>query len=167
MAKLWGGRFTKETDQLVYSFNQSIGFDRRFFKQDVRGSRAHVKMLAKCGILTEEERDQILDGLQGIEQDVESGELVIDDTCEDIHSFVEAVLTERIGDAGKKLHTGRSRNDQVALDMRLYIRDEVDETAELLLELLETVFHIMKDNVRTCYARPPYGSVFRDVQERL
>ena len=105
-------------------------------------------MLAKCGILTEEERDQILDGLQGIEQDVESGELVIDDTCEDIHSFVEAVLTERIGDAGKKLHTGRSRNDQVALDMRLYIRDEVDETAELLLELLETVFHIMKDNVR-------------------
>ena len=135
MAKLWGGRFTKETDQLVYSFNQSIGFDRRFFKQDVRGSRAHVKMLAKCGILTEEERDQILDGLQGIEQDVESGELVIDDTCEDIHSFVEAVLTERIGDAGKKLHTGRSRNDQVALDMRLYIRDEVDETAELLLTL--------------------------------
>ena len=108
MAKLWGGRFTKETDQLVYSFNQSIGFDRRFFKQDVRGSRAHVKMLAKCGILTEEERDQILDGLQGIEQDVESGELVIDDTCEDIHSFVEAVLTERIGDAGKKLHTGNS-----------------------------------------------------------
>ena len=149
MAKLWGGRFTKETDRLVYSFNQSIGFDRRFFKQDVRGSRAHVKMLAKRRILTEEERDQILDGLKGIERDVDSGALVIDDTCEDIHSFVEAVLTERIGEAGKKLHTGRSRNDQVALDMRLYIRDEVDETAELLLELLETVFHIMKDNVRT------------------
>ena len=114
MAQLWGGRFTKETDQLVYNFNQSIGFDQKFFRQDVRGSRAHVRMLERQGILTEEERDSILAGLDSIERDVEEGRLEISNTYEDIHSFVEAVLTERIGDAGKKLHTGRSRNDQVA-----------------------------------------------------
>ena len=149
MAQLWGGRFTKETDQLVYEFNQSIRFDQRFFAQDVRGSRAHVTMLAKQGILTEEERDEILRGLQSIEEDVAAGKLVISDQYEDIHSFVEAVLTERIGDPGKKLHTGRSRNDQVALDMRLYIRDEVDETVELLKNLLRTILRIMEENTET------------------
>ena len=149
MAQLWGGRFTKETDQLVYEFNQSIRFDQRFFAQDVRGSRAHVTMLAKQGILTEEERDEILRGLQSIEEDVAAGKLVISDQYEDIHSFVEAVLTERIGDPGKKLHTGRRRNDRGALDMRLYIRDEVDETVELLKNLLGTILRIMEENTET------------------
>ena len=149
MAQLWGGRFTKQTDQLVYNFNQSIGFDQKFFHQDVRGSRAHVQMLAKQQILTEAERDQILAGLDSIEKDVDEGVLAIGSTYEDIHSFVEAVLTERIGDAGKKLHTGRSRNDQVALDMRLYIRDEIDDTSELILALLETICDIMKENEHT------------------
>ena len=149
MAQLWGGRFTKQTDRLVYNFNQSIGFDQKFFHQDVRGSRAHVRMLAKQEILTEEERDQILAGLDSIEKDVDSGKLEIGSTYEDIHSFVEAVLTERIGDAGKKLHTGRSRNDQVALDMRLYVRDEIDDTSELILALLETILTIMKENEHT------------------
>ena len=125
MAQLWGGRFTKETDQLVYNFNASISFDKRFYAQDMKGSMAHVRMLAKQGILTEEERDQILEGLDGILADVESGKLEITAEYEDIHSFVEANLIDRVGDAGKKLHTGRSRNDQVALDMKLYIRDEV------------------------------------------
>ena len=124
MAQLWGGRFTKETDQLVYNFNASISFDKRFYEQDIRGSIAHVTMLAKQGILTEDEKKQIIDGLNGIREDVENGTLEITDKYEDIHSFVEANLIDRIGDAGKKLHTGRSRNDQVALDMRLYTRDE-------------------------------------------
>ncbi len=149
MAQLWGGRFTKETDQLVYQFNQSLNFDKRFFEQDVRGSLAHVSMLAAQGILTEKERDQIIEGLEGILKDVEDGKLKIEGDYEDIHSFVEANLTERIGDAGKKLHTGRSRNDQVALDMRLYIRDEIDETAELLRELLEAIYKIMDENRET------------------
>ena len=120
MAQLWGGRFTKETDQLVYNFNASISFDQKFYKQDITGSMAHVKMLAKQGILTENERDQILAGLEGILSDVTEGRLEISDKYEDIHSFVEATLIDRIGEAGKKLHTGRSRNDQVALDMKLY-----------------------------------------------
>ncbi len=149
MAQLWGGRFTKPTDQLVYDFNASIGFDQRFFKEDLEGSRAHVKMLAKQGILTEVERDQILEGLDGIEADVESGELTITSEYEDIHSFVEANLIDRIGDAGKKLHTGRSRNDQVALDMRLYTRSQVKETQTLLLHLLETILSIMEANTET------------------
>lgn len=149
MAQLWGGRFTEETDDLVYRFNQSIGFDKRFFAQDVRGSRAHVKMLAKQGILTEEDRDAILVGLAGIEEDVLAGKLTIGDEYEDIHSFVEAVLTERVGEAGKRLHTGRSRNDQVALDMRLYVRDTLDATKDRLAGLLEVILSIMKANVHT------------------
>ena len=128
MAQLWGGRFTKKTDEKVYAFNASIGFDQRFFHEDVEGSRAHVKMLAKQGILTEEERDQILVGLDGIEKDVDAGKLLITEAYEDVHSFVEANLIDRIGDVGKKLHTGRSRNDQVALDMRLYTRNRVEGT---------------------------------------
>ena len=144
MAQLWGGRFTKETDALVNAFNASLPFDRRFFEQDVRGSRAHVKMLAKQGVLSEEDAEAIEAGLDSIEADVQAGKLRIEGDYEDIHSFVEAHLIERTGDAGKKVHTGRSRNDQVALDMRLYIRDEIDETAELLKDLLKVVCGIME-----------------------
>ena len=149
MAQLWGGRFTKETDKLVYNFNASISFDQKFYKQDIMGSRAHVKMLAKQGILTEEERDQILEGLDGILKDVEDGTLEITSEYEDIHSFVEANLIDRIGDPGKKLHTGRSRNDQVALDMKLYVRDEIDEIDGELKGLLTELLSLMSDNVET------------------
>ncbi|HJD47356.1 MAG TPA: argininosuccinate lyase [Candidatus Mediterraneibacter norfolkensis] len=149
MAQLWGGRFTKETDKLVYNFNASISFDKRFYRQDIRGSIAHVAMLAKQGILTEEEKEKITDGLNGILRDVENGSLEITDEYEDIHSFVEANLIDRIGDAGKKLHTGRSRNDQVALDMKLYTRDEIIELDGLLKELLEVLLKLMKENVET------------------
>ena len=149
MAQLWGGRFTKETDQLVYNFNASISFDQKFLKQDIEGSIAHVVMLAKQGILTKEEKDAILKGLTGIREDVESGRLPITEEYEDIHSFVEANLIERIGDAGKKLHTGRSRNDQVALDMRLYIRQEVLGTDELVKKLLQTLLTLMEENTET------------------
>ena len=149
MAQLWGGRFTKETDKLVYNFNASISFDQKFYKQDIKGSMAHVKMLAKQGILTEDERDQILEGLEGILADVESGKLKITSEYEDIHSFVEANLIDRIGDAGKKLHTGRSRNDQVALDMKLYVRDEITEIDALVKEVLVTLEKIMEENIHT------------------
>ena len=149
MAQLWGGRFTKETDQLVYNFNASITFDQKFYRQDIKGSMAHVKMLAASGILTEEERDQILSGLEGILRDVEDGTLEISSKYEDIHSFVEATLIDRIGDAGKKLHTGRSRNDQVALDMKLYIRDEIGEMKELLTSLMKVLQRIMEENIDT------------------
>ena len=149
MAQLWGGRFTKETDQLVYNFNASISFDQKFYKQDIRGSIAHVTMLASVGVLTEEERDQIIDGLNGILNDIESGAVEITSEYEDIHSFVEANLIDRIGDVGKKLHTGRSRNDQVALDMKLYTRDEVVEIKGLVKELMETLHGIMKEHIDT------------------
>ena len=147
--KLWGGRFTKETDQLVHNFNESLSFDRKFYRQDIQGSIAHVKMLAKQKILTEEERDQIIEGLQGILSDIESGKLEFTNEHEDIHSFVEANLTERIGEAGKKLHTGRSRNDQVALDMKLYTRDEIKEIDGLLKKLLEELLSVMEENLDT------------------
>ena len=149
MAQLWGGRFTKETDQLVYNFNASISFDKKFYEQDIRGSIAHVTMLAKQGILTEDEKKQIIEGLNEIKQDVENGTLEITDKYEDIHSFVEANLIDRIGDAGKKLHTGRSRNDQVALDMKLYTRDEILELDKLLKDILEVLLKIMKENTET------------------
>ena len=149
MAQLWGGRFTKETDQLVYNFNASISFDQKFYAQDMRGSIAHVKMLAKQGTLTEDERDQIIAGIEGILSDVEQGVLEISDKYEDIHSFVEATLIDRIGEPGKKLHTGRSRNDQVALDMKLYTRDEIQVLDGLLKELLEVLLHIMEENTET------------------
>ncbi|WP_394922414.1 argininosuccinate lyase [uncultured Robinsoniella sp.] len=149
MAQLWGGRFTKETDQLVYNFNASISFDRKFYKQDIEGSKAHVTMLAKQGILTQDEKEEIIAGLNGILSDVENGTLEITDQYEDIHSFVEANLIDRIGDAGKKLHTGRSRNDQVALDMKLYTRDEILEMDALLKNLLNTLLAIMEENTGT------------------
>ena len=149
MAQLWGGRFTKETDQLVYNFNASITFDQKFYKQDIEGSIAHVTMLAKQGILTEQERDDIVRTLKEIRDEVESGKLEITSEYEDIHSFVEANLIDRLGDTGKKLHTGRSRNDQVALDMRLYTRDELLHTDDLLKELLETILKIIEANTET------------------
>ena len=149
MAQLWGGRFTKDTDRLVYNFNASISFDQKFFHQDVEGSIAHVVMLEKQGILTAEEKDAIVKGLTSIREDVDQGKLEITDEYEDVHSFVEANLISRIGDAGKKLHTGRSRNDQVALDMKLYTRAEVAAVDELLKELLTVVLDIMKANTET------------------
>ena len=149
MAQLWGGRFTGSINELAWSFNASITFDKRFLEVDVRGSKAHATMLAKQGVITEEEKDKICRGLDGIYRDVQEGNLLITDKYEDIHSFLEANLIERIGDAGKKVHTGRSRNDQVALDMRLYARDEVLRAKGLLLEMLKTLNDIMKDNLET------------------
>ena len=147
--KLWGGRFTKQTNQLVFNFNASISFDQKFYKQDIQGSLAHVKMLAKQGIISNEDKDKIVSGLTGILNDIESGKLEISQSSEDIHTFVEQTLIERIGDAGKRLHTGRSRNDQVALDMRLYTREQVQEVNGLLKELLETLYKVMEANLET------------------
>lgn len=149
MAQLWGGRFTKETDQLAYAFNASISFDQRLLPQDIAGSRAHAAMLARQGVITDGERDAITAGLDGILADVKAGKLAITDEYEDVHSFVEANLIARIGDAGKKLHTGRSRNDQVALDMKLYVRDEISHIDEELRELLECLLHQMEQNADT------------------
>lgn len=149
MAQLWGGRFTKETDKLVYNFNASISFDQRLYRQDIRGSIAHVTMLAASGVLTETERDQIISGLNSILNDVEKGNLQITPAYEDIHSFVEANLINRIGNVGKKLHTGRSRNDQVALDMKLYVRDEISEIKKLIYQLLSTLHNLMKTHIDT------------------
>ncbi|MBR4173807.1 MAG: argininosuccinate lyase [Lachnospiraceae bacterium] len=149
MAQLWGGRFQKQTDKAAYEFNASIRFDKRLYRQDIRGSIAHVTMLAKQGIIEVAEKDQIITALKGICEDIEKGVIVADEKYEDIHSLVEANLIERIGDVGKKLHTGRSRNDQVALDMRMYVRDEVDEVSDLLKKLLTTILKIMEDNTDT------------------
>ncbi len=147
--KLWGGRFTKEENQLVHNFNESLSFDRRFYPQDIKGSIAHVTMLAKSGILTNAERDEIIKGLEGIKKDLDEGTLQFNAESEDIHSFVEAELIDRIGDVGKKLHTGRSRNDQVALDMRLYVRDEIDELMPLIRSLLEELLSLIEGNYDT------------------
>ena len=149
MAQLWGGRFTKQTDAAVKAFNDSIGFDKRLYRQDIQGSMVHARMLGKQGILTEEDCLAIQEGLEGILSDIESGRLVITSEYEDIHSFVEANLIDRIGDAGKRLHTGRSRNDQVALDMRLYTRDAADEIRGQVLHLLKTILEIMEANKET------------------
>ena len=147
--KLWGGRFTKEENQLVHNFNESLSFDQKFYHQDIQGSIAHVTMLAKQGIVSENDRKAIIDGLNSILADIESGKLVFTKEHVDIHSFVEANLIERIGDAGKRLHTGRSRNDQVALDMKLYCRDEIDEIDVLVKNLLEELLKIMEANIDT------------------
>lgn len=149
MAQLWGGRFTKETDRKVFEFNASIRFDKRLFEQDIEGSIAHVVMLEKQGIITKEEKDDIVRGLTEIREEVENGTLLITDEYEDIHSFVETSLIRKIGDAGKKMHTGRSRNDQVALDMRLYVRQEVLNVDGLLKELLEVLLAMMEEHLDT------------------
>lgn len=149
--KLWGGRFTKETNQLVHNFNESLSFDQKFYRQDIRGSIAHVTMLARQGILSEQDKVDIIRGLESIQKDLDSGALTIspDFGYEDIHSFVEGTLTERVGEAGKRLHTGRSRNDQVALDMKLYTRDEIQEMDGLLRDLLEELLTVMEANLDT------------------
>ena len=149
MAQLWGGRFTKQTDEAVKAFNDSIGFDKRLYREDIEGSIAHAGMLGSQGIITLQEADLIIAELGRILNDVESGALVIGSEYEDIHSFVEANLIERIGDAGKKLHTGRSRNDQVALDMKLYTRRKTKEIRSHLCTLLETILGIMEENTDT------------------
>ena len=147
--KLWGGRFTTETNQLVHNFNASLSFDQKFYEEDIEGSIAHVTMLAEQGILTNEDKEAIIGGLQSIRDDIRDGKLVFTEEHEDIHSFVEAHLIERIGDAGKRLHTGRSRNDQVALDMKLYTRKEIKEMEHLLFGLLQSLLKIMKENIDT------------------
>ena len=149
MAQLWGGRFTGSINELAWSFNASITFDKRFLEVDVRGSKAHATMLAKQNIISEEEKKLITEGLDSILEDVKSGKLEITGKYEDIHSFLEANLIDRVGDAGKKVHTGRSRNDQVALDMRLYARGEVEHMADLLNNMLVTLLDIMKANTET------------------
>ena len=146
---LWGGRFTKPTNQLVYDFNASIEFDQTFYQQDIQGSIAHVKMLTKQKILSNEEGKQIEEALKQILDDLNNHKLEIDNTQEDIHSFVESTLIQRIGNVGKKLHTGRSRNDQVALDMRLYTRDQVIMLNTLIHNLLNTINNLMKEHIDT------------------
>ena len=146
---LWGGRFTKPTNQLVYDFNASIEFDQTFYQQDIQGSIAHVKMLTKQKILSDEEGEQIEEALKQILDDLNNHKLEIDNTQEDIHSFVESTLIQRIGNVGKKLHTGRSRNDQVALDMRLYTRDQVIMLNTLIHNLLNTINNLMKEHIDT------------------
>ena len=149
MAQLWGGRFTKETDELVKQFNDSLPFDKRLYEQDIQGSVVHAAMLGKQGIITDEEAEKIIESLGVIKADIESGKLQFSPEYEDIHSFVEAHLIRRIGDAGKKLHTGRSRNDQVALDMKLYVRREIGETDGLLKQFLGTILKVMEENLDT------------------
>ena len=139
MAKMWAGRTEGQVDKLADDFNSSIHFDCRMYKQDITGSMVHAAMLAKQGIITDNDADQLIAGLEGILADIESGALPIDMTCEDIHMFVEQVLTQRIGDVGKKLHTARSRNDQVALDIRLYLRNEIDTISGYIRELTAAV----------------------------
>ena len=147
--KLWGGRFTEQTDELVNQFNASLSFDSRFYAQDIMGSIAHVTMLAHVGVLSAAERDEIIAGLTQIREDIDAGRLLFDDGSEDIHSFVEAHLIERIGDVGKKLHTGRSRNDQVALDMKLYTRDHLDGTCAAVTSLLHVLLDLICENTET------------------
>ena len=146
MAKMWAGRTSGKTDSLADSFNSSIGFDCRLYRQDIQGSIAHASMLSKQGIISFDDADTIISALQQILWDIESGELQIDPKAEDIHMFVEEVLTKRIGDTGKKLHTARSRNDQVALDMRLYLRDYCDSTTVLLKKLIQAISAKAKEN---------------------
>ena len=134
--KLWAGRLTGQVDEKLNQLNASIGFDSRMYKQDITGSIAHATMLGKVGVVTAEESAQIVEGLKGILSDIDSGALEIDMTSEDIHTFVEAELTKRIGTAGKKLPTARSRNDQVALDIRMYLADEIDATIALAKDLI-------------------------------
>ena len=147
--KMWAGRFTKEIDERVNDFNSSISFDARMYKQDIEGSIAHATMLGECGIIEKSESEKIIEGLRGILADIESGKLQFDPTAEDIHMFNEAELTARIGDAGKRLHTARSRNDQVALDIRMYLRDEIPQIKAMTAELIETLMRLAEKNLET------------------
>ena len=146
---MWAGRFSKEIDSRVNDFNSSIKFDARMYRHDIKGSIAHATMLGECGIIDINESKKIIDGLNGILADIDSGALEFDSNAEDIHMFVEAELTKRIGDAGKRLHTARSRNDQVALDIRMYLRDEITEIKSLVKELIGAVTEIAEKNLNT------------------
>ncbi len=146
---LWAGRFSKEVDETVNAFNSSIAFDARMYAHDIRGSIAHATMLGDCGIIDKADSETIVKGLEGILADIQSGVLVFDPDAEDIHMFVEAELTKRLGSTGKRLHTARSRNDQVALDIRLYLRDEIDEIAKLVHQLAVTVCDIAEQHKDT------------------
>ena len=147
--KMWAGRFEKATDKEVNDYNSSLPFDCKMYSQDIEGSIAHSQMLAKQGVISQKDADDIKSGLLSIKEDIESGKLTFDSDAEDIHMFIEEELTNRIGDAGKRLHTGRSRNDQVALDQRLYMVDEAGEIIEMLDDLLDTLVEIAKDNTET------------------
>ncbi len=149
MAKLWQGRTDGNTDKLADDFNSSIGFDKRMYRQDIRGSMAHADMLARCGIITGGEAEALKAGLSEIRRDIDAGRLKIDPDAEDIHMFIEAALTERVGDVGKKLHTARSRNDQVSLDERLYLRDAIDTISSAVRELISAVADAAEENAET------------------
>ncbi len=149
MAKLWGGRFSKNTNELVDVFNASIEFDKRLYHEDVRGSIAHAKMLGKCGIIPQEDVTEIVAGLEAILKDIEAGNFSFEVALEDIHMNIEARLTERIGAAGARLHTARSRNDQVALDMHMYMKREIVEIAELLVKFEESLLAVAKKHNKT------------------
>ncbi len=146
---MWAGRFSKQVDDTVNAFNSSIAFDGRMYKHDILGSIAHATMLGDCGIIPKDDSVKIIDELKKISADIEAGELQLDPSAEDIHMFIEAELTKRIGDVGKRLHTARSRNDQVALDLRLYLRDEIKEIQELVVKLINTVIDIAKQHTET------------------
>jgi argininosuccinate lyase len=146
---MWAGRFSKKVDDTVNAFNSSIAFDGRMYKHDIQGSIAHATMLGDCGIISKEDSIQIVDGLNGILADIENGKLELDPSAEDIHMFIEAELTKRLGDVGKRLHTARSRNDQVAVDIRLYLRDEIDEIYALVKKLAVTILDIAKEHTET------------------
>ena len=149
MAKMWAGRFSKETDHEVNDFNSSISFDCRFYKEDIEGSMAHAKMLGKQGIISNEDKDKILKGLAEILKEIEDGEIIFSTEYEDIHMCIEQILTEKIGDAGKRLHTARSRNDQVALDMRLYVKKEIKEIKELAFDFLKALSDVSSKHLDT------------------
>ena len=146
---MWAGRFSKQVDETVNAFNSSIAFDGRMYRHDIQGSIAHATMLGDCGIIPKEDSLEIIGGLKEILADIDSGKLELDPTAEDIHMFVEAELTKRLGDVGKRLHTARSRNDQVALDLRLYLRDEISEITELVRTLVKTIINIAKEHTET------------------
>ncbi|MEG0970871.1 MAG: lyase family protein [Acidaminococcaceae bacterium] len=149
MAKLWGGRFSKNTNELVDAFNASIEFDQRLYREDLRGSMAHAQMLVRCGIIQEADGVAILAGLQEILQEIEAGTFSFEVGLEDIHMNIEARLTERIGSAGARLHTARSRNDQVALDMHMYMKREVVEIGQLLVQFEEALLAVAKQHQQT------------------
>ena len=147
--KMWAGRFSKEVDETVNAFNSSISFDGRMYRHDIQGSIAHATMLGQCGIISKSDSEKIIDGLKGILTDIENGSLEMDMTAEDIHMFIEAELTKRLGDVGKRLHTSRSRNDQVALDIRLYLRDEIKEIKALVLKLADVLCNMAQKHTET------------------
>ena len=149
MAKMWAGRFSKEIDETVNAFNSSISFDGRMYRHDIQGSIAHATMLGDCGIISKNDSLLIIDGLKGILADIDNGSLQLDPSAEDIHMFVEAELTKRLGDVGKRLHTSRSRNDQVAVDIRLCLRDEIDEIYKLVKQLAVTIYNLALQHTET------------------